>query len=83
MKRKDLKISAATVMQYCERENRFQKSVYAKKVKEGKMNPKAANVNYAIVQDLHQIAKALHQRNIGWNQFLKMVDDLPVMPPQK
>ena len=69
-------------MQYCERENRFQKAVYKNKVNAGKMTAKAANVNFAIVADVNQIAKALHQRNITWDQFLKMVDDLPVMPPQ-
>lgn len=82
MKRKDLNISAANVMQYCERENRFQQSVYKKKIAEGKMTKKAASVNYAIIQDLSEMAKALHQRNISWDTFRKMVDDLPVMPPQ-
>ena len=82
MKRKDLNINAADIIKYCEQEHRFQKAVYAKKIANKKMTKQAANVYYAIIQDVHDIAKALHQRNISWDQLRDMVDDLPVMPPK-
>lgn len=71
-----MKITNKQIIDYCKRENKFQETVYARKIQAKTMSKENANRNYLIIQKLGEIAALCEKKGMTLDDVTTMLEGL-------